>query len=189
MNRKLWHCTNTALQYIAFDAAYCNTCRVVCLLVTRVNPAKIWTDWYVLIADMGGASRAPSDSVPQQNTVQLDFVQPNAPIRDSRVQFAERCSSANYRNEFLIGAVRRTAPITMRDGQQPTGSGVLGGGKRGYTAYTNLPFFWQRILTSVIINKQGTFRLFATPVCVYPPTLLAIHHCLQVMFAACSLKR
>ena len=90
---------------------------------------------------------ALSDSVPQQNTVQLDFVQPNAPIRDSRVQFAERCSSANYRNEFLIGAVRRTAPITMRDGQQPTGSGVLGGDMRVYgvyqppvflTAYTHL---------------------------------------------------
>jgi len=30
-------------------------------------------------------------------------------------------------------------------------------------------FFWQHILTSVIINKQGTFRPFATPLCVYPP--------------------
>jgi len=48
-------------------------------------------------------------------------------------------------------------------------SGVLGGGIRGYTAYTNLRgFFWQRILTSVIINKQGTFRPVATPLCVYP---------------------
>ena len=39
-------------------------------------------------------------------------------------------------------------------------------------------FFWQRILTSVIINKQGTFRQrpFATPLCVYPPPFLAIHH-------------
>ena len=36
--------------------------------------------------------------------------------------------------------------------------------------------FWQRILTSAIINKQGTFRPFATPVCVYPPPFLAIHH-------------
>jgi len=39
-------------------------------------------------------------------------------------------------------------------------------------------FFWQRILTSVIINKQGTFRPFATPHCMYPPPFLAIHHCL-----------
>ena len=37
-------------------------------------------------------------------------------------------------------------------------------------------FFWQRILTSVIINKQGTFRPFATPLCVYPSPFLAIHH-------------
>ena len=41
-------------------------------------------------------------------------------------------------------------------------SGVLGG-IRGYTPYTNLRVFWQRILTSVIINKQGTFRPFAKP--------------------------
>jgi len=52
------------------------------------------------------------------------------------------------------------------------------GDMRGYTAYTNLwGFFWQRILTSVIVNKQGTFRPFATPVCVYPPPFLAIQHC------------
>ena len=30
---------------------------------------------------------------------------------------------------------------------------------------------------SVIINKQCTFRPFATPLCVYPPPFLAIHHC------------
>ena len=47
------------------------------------------------------------------------------------------------------------------------------GGIRGYTPYTNLRDFWQRILTSVIINKQGTFRPFATPLCVYPPPLAA----------------
>ena len=50
-------------------------------------------------------------------------------------------------------------------------SGVLGG-LRGYTPYTNLRVF----LDSVIINKQGTFRPFATPLCVYPPPFLAIHH-------------
>ena len=55
-------------------------------------------------------------------------------------------------------------------------SGVLGG-IRGYTPYTNLRVFLTAyILTSVIINKQGTFRSFATPVCVYPPPFLAIHH-------------
>jgi len=37
-------------------------------------------------------------------------------------------------------------------------------------------FFGQRILTSVIINKQGTFRPFAMPLCVYPPPFLGIHH-------------
>ena len=31
----------------------------------------------------------------------------------------------------------------------------------------------------MIINKQGTFRPFATPLCVYPPPFLAIHHCLR----------
>ena len=58
------------------------------------------------------------------------------------------------------------------------GSGVLG--IRGYTPYTNLGFFGQRMLTSVIINKQGTFRPFATPLCIYPPPFLAIHHCLTL---------
>ena len=58
-------------------------------------------------------------------------------------------------------------------------SGVLGG-IRGYTAYTNLRVFLQRILTSVIINKQGTFRPFATPLCVYPPPFLAIHHWIDI---------
>jgi len=58
---------------------------------------------------------------------------------------------------------------------------IGGGGIRGYTAYTNLRgFFGQRILTSVIINKQGTFRPFATPLCVYPPPFLGIHHCIYV---------
>ena len=28
----------------------------------------------------------------------------------------------------------------------------------------------------MIINKQGTYRPFATPLCVYPPPFLAIHH-------------
>ena len=47
-------------------------------------------------------------------------------------------------------------------------SGVLGG------RYTRV--FWQRIVTSVIINKQGTFRHFAMPVCVYLPPVFAIRH-------------
>jgi len=58
-------------------------------------------------------------------------------------------------------------------------SGVLGG-IRGYTAYTNLRVFLQRILTSVIINKQDTFRPFATPLCVYPPPFLAIQHWIDI---------
>jgi len=57
-------------------------------------------------------------------------------------------------------------------GRVTTISGVLGGIRRIPTSW----FFWQRILTSVIINKQGTFRTFATPLCVYPPPFLAIHH-------------
>jgi len=49
----------------------------------------------------------------------------------------------------------------------------------GYTPYINLRVFLTayRLLTSVIINKQGTFRPFATPLYVYPPPFLAIHHC------------
>ena len=33
MNWKLWHCTNLKSQCVASDAAYCYTCRVVCLSV------------------------------------------------------------------------------------------------------------------------------------------------------------
>ena len=47
---------------------------------------------------------------------------------------------------------------------------------RIYGVYQPPGFFWQRILTSVIINKQGTFRPFATPLCIYPPPFLTIHH-------------
>jgi len=52
---------------------------------------------------------------------------------------------------------------------------------RLYAVYQPSGFFWQRILTSVIINKQGTFRPFATPLCVYPPPFLAIHPCVVLM--------
>ena len=45
-----------------------------------------------------------------------------------------------------------------------------------YGVYQPPGFFWQRILTSVIINKQCIFRPCATPLCVYPPPFLAIHH-------------
>ena len=45
----------------------------------------------------------------------------------------------------------------------------IGGYTWVYGVYQPPGFFWQRILTSVIINKQGTFRPFVTPVCVYPP--------------------
>ena len=55
-------------------------------------------------------------------------------------------------------------------------SGVLGVYAGIYGVYQPPGFFWQRILTSVIINKQGTFRPFATPHCVYPHPFLAIHH-------------
>jgi len=53
----------------------------------------------------------------------------------------------------------------------------IGGYTRVYAVYQPSGFFGQRILTSVIINKQGTFRPIATPLCVYPPPFLAIHHC------------
>jgi len=61
----------------------------LCLLVTSEH-CKSWTDHDVLIADLGGASRAPSDSwtlVPQQDTTPLGSVRHTAPIRDSFVQF------------------------------------------------------------------------------------------------------
>ena len=50
---------------------------------------------------------------------------------------------------------------------------------RVYAGIRHIPtsgFFWQRILTSVIINKQGTLRPFASPLCIYPPPFLAIHY-------------
>ena len=50
-----------------------------------------------------------------------------------------------------------------------TGSGVLGGGDTRVYGVYQPPGFLQRILTSAIINKQGTFRPFATPLFVYPP--------------------
>jgi len=52
----------------------------------------------------------------------------------------------------------------------------IGGYTRVYAVYQPPGYFGQRILTSVIINKQGTFRPIATPLCVYPPPFLAIHH-------------
>ena len=61
----------------------------------------------------------------------------------------------------------------------PRNQWCIGGYTRVYGVYQPLGFFWQRIFTSAIINKQGTFRPFATPVCVYPPPFLAIHHCSQ----------
>ena len=68
------------------------------------------------------------------------------------------------------------------DGHMTTASGVMGGIQR-------IPasgYFWQRILTSVIINKQCTFRPFATPLCVYPPPFLAIHHWPQHILIHCA---
>jgi len=69
-------------------------------------------------------------------------------------------------------------PLPQLTGKMGMGSGVLGGDS-GYTAYTNLRVFlkaYTPVLTSTIINKQGTFRPFATPLCVYPTPFLAIHH-------------
>jgi len=57
-------------------------------------------------------------------------------------------------------------------------SGVLGEYTRVYGVYQPPGCLTAYILTSVIINKQGTLRPFATPVCVYPPPFLAIHHCI-----------
>jgi len=69
----------------------------------------------------------------------------------------------------------------------------IGGYTWVYGVYQPPGFFWQRILTSVIINKQGTFRPFATPDCIYPPPFLAIHHWLYWRILVCaairSLKR
>ena len=65
------------------------------------------------------------------------------------------------------------------------GQWCIGGYTRVYTVYQPPGFFWQRILTSVIINKQGTFRPFATPLCVYPPPFLAIHHCAWLVVFLC----
>jgi len=69
----------------------------------------------VLIADLAGASR-----VPEQNTMPLGLLQCAAPIKDLFVHIAElnlttvdKCSLANCTNEFLIGAVHQTAPVTM----------------------------------------------------------------------------
>jgi len=58
---------------------------------------------------------------------------------------------------------------------------VYWGYTRVYGVYQPPGFFWQRILTSATINKQGTFRPFATPLSVYPPPVLAIHHWLQCL--------
>ena len=73
-------------------------------------------EWAVLIGP-------PPDSwigIPQQNIMSLGWVRRTEPITNSFVQFAklklttvDRHSSLNGTNEFLIGAVRRTAPIAM----------------------------------------------------------------------------
>jgi len=83
-------------------------------------------------------------------------------------------------NGYLgLTSLHPTASAWLSDGsavlqqlRTDSSSGVLGGIRRIPTS----GFFWQRILTSAVINKHGTFRPFATPVCVYPPPFLAIHH-------------
>ena len=74
-------------------------------------------------------------------------------------------------NFYSADALHGTVNVVI----QLTASGVLGGIRR----ISTFRFFWQCILTSVIINKQSTFRPFATPLCVYPPPFLALHHCWQ----------
>ena len=56
---------------------------------------------------------------------------------------------------------------------------VYWGYTRVYAVYQP-PGFFDSVYSphAVIINKEGTFRPFATPLCVYPPQFLAIHHCL-----------
>jgi len=80
-------------------------------------------------------------------------------------QYICQCRNVQWLNKQQI----------LSDTRWPATSGVLGGIRRIPTS----GFFWQRILTSVIINKQGTFRPFVTPLCVYPPPFLGIHHCPQ----------
>jgi len=78
---------------------------------------------------------------------------------------AAGCWSTSHRQRYVYSQKR-----------YDTISGVLGGVYAGIRRIPTSRFSWQRILTSVIINKQGTFRPCATPLCVYPPQFLAIHH-------------
>ena len=82
-----------------------------------------------------------------------------------------RPTAANPPHAAAAGEWDRQAD-GQTDPQWCIGGGVYAGIRRIPTS----GFFSQRIVTSVIINKQGTFRPFATPLCVYPPPFLAIHH-------------
>jgi len=69
------------------------------------------------------------------------------------------------------------SPLSSGRASKPHPVVYWGGGYTWvYAVYQPPGFHGQRILTSVIINKQGTFRPFATPLCVYPLPFLAIHH-------------
>ena len=81
--------------------------------------------------------------------------------------------------ELLVISIQQHGKLLTHLNEVTHNQWCIGGYTRVYAVYQPPGFFGQHILTSVIINKQGTFRPFATPLCVYPPPFLAIHHCSQ----------
>ena len=128
------------------DQLFCTTKANVRSRVNRICPALLRISLTEEMADdfriASCISRSSSVSKPNYCSVQH---MPGTP-----------CLSA-YR--CLIG----TASLYLAETRW-----CIGGVYAGIRRIPTPGFFGQRILTSVIINKQGTFRPFATPLCVYP---------------------
>jgi len=95
--------------------------------------------------------------------------------RVSRVAWLRQSLACSFMKSRLLSVTRYIITLLRTFGAWASahrGSGVLG----VYAVYQPPGFLTAYyILTSAIINKQGTFRPFAMPVCVYPPPFLAIH--------------
>ena len=103
----------------------------------------------------------------------LPVILPNSSLL-SYIVLASEGDINDAHTHLFNGPFSRTTRVSWY--QKGKTSGVFLGYTRVYGVYQPPGFFWQHILTSAIINKQGTFSPFATPLCVYPPPFLAIHH-------------
>jgi len=105
----------------------------------------------------------------------------NSPIDQTRRRIftLDGSNDADLSKDCLLGFRWYFSPFWEWNIPKPV---VYWGVYAGIRRIPTCGVFWQRILTSVITNKQCTFRPFATPLCIYPPPFLAIHHCPKPQF-------